>query len=573
MNKLNKPCWYKIPCGNEQTKSPACSSSISVESVLKKTEEILSKPNISYCVVYANNKNIGECLKRIKRYKRKTDQVVIVNNGCNGFAEFSIYQLFDEEEFIYIYNKTNLGCVIARNQAMKAATGNTLFVLDDDQFINADSLHKLQSVESDAVGTEAWSMDNGGWAFRIEDKKGSLAYIGGGGMIVKKKVAEQIGYLDEGYAPAWFEDADFSYKLREAGFSIGYHPNPNIEHIEHQTVYNQNDFNSQEAWKKSHRYFLNKWYRNNKKKFTATKGRKPKINIAIDVEGWAWQNKAMQLKKWLSDDFDISLVFDSSSDCDLYFSFEKNIPRNPDTPYISGITAHVWNKIPGFEKIMRNAKAIHANSMLLFNEIKHMNTNCYYLPNGVDEEQFYFKKRDIKKPFTVGYVGKDHPRKGLRGIIIPACEKAGVELKLQACRYDSDNKIDHKNMADFYHSVDCVMIASDMDGTPNMLLEAASCGRTFIANNIGNVPEFYNCNFKNQLKAKIKSTPNGLLINERKIDKYVDAMNMLRGINCLKQDGRKKCQEMGIMARKEIEKNWTWKIQVENYRKMFWKTI
>jgi len=39
--------------------------------------------------------------------------------------------------------------------------------LDDDQFINSDSLHKLQSIEADIVGTEAWSMDNNGYAKRI----------------------------------------------------------------------------------------------------------------------------------------------------------------------------------------------------------------------------------------------------------------------------------------------------------------------------------------------------------------------------------------------------------------------
>jgi hypothetical protein len=166
---MNKPCWYEIPCGDERTKNPHCSGSISVESVLKKTEEILSKPNISYCVVYANSKNIHECLKRIKRYKRKTDQVVIVNNGCDIFNWTNIRMLFGRsiKDIVYIENDTNIGCVLARNQAMKAATGNTLFVLDDDQFINADSLHKLQSVEADVVGTEAWSMNDSGYAKRI----------------------------------------------------------------------------------------------------------------------------------------------------------------------------------------------------------------------------------------------------------------------------------------------------------------------------------------------------------------------------------------------------------------------
>jgi glycosyltransferase involved in cell wall biosynthesis len=388
-----------------------------------------------------------------------------------------------------------------------------------------------------------------------------LAYVGGGGMIVKKKAAEQVNYLDENYAPAWFEDTDFCYELRKAGYTIGYHPNPNIEHLGHRTVHDQDDFDSQKAWNKSHQYFLKKWHNKPKEKFFATKGRKPRINIMVDVKGWAWWNKAIQLKKWLSDDFDIEIVFGDDHDCDLFFSFERDRPKDYAIKYISGITAHVWNNIPNFKKTMIEATAIHANSILLFNEVKHLNCNCYYIPNGVDEKQFYFKERDITKPFTVGYVGKDHPRKGLRNIIIPACENAGVELKIQACRFDSKNKIDHSNMPDFYHDIDCVMIASNMDGTPNMLLEAASCGRTFIGNIIGNVPEFWNG------ERSSSDDLNGVM--------FTGSVNVQTYTSLLKElkKNRKKCQKMGIMARKEIEKGWTWKIQAENYRKMFWGTI
>ena len=382
-----------------------------------------------------------------------------------------------------------------------------------------------------------------------------IAYVGGGGMVVKKEAAERVDYLDENYAPAWFEDTDFCYKLRKAGYKIDYHPNPNIEHLGHQTVHNQKDFDSQKAWDKSHQYFMNKWYNNPKEKWYGIKGRKPKINIMMDVKGWAWWNKANQKIKWLSDDFDIELVFCWNEDYDLIFSYERKRPNDPDKKYISGITAHVWKNIPNFEKIMREATAIHANSMLLYNEIKHLNPKCYYVPNGVDEEQFYFKERDISKPFTVGYVGKDHPRKGILDIIPEACKRAGVNLKKQVCRWNSCNKIDHSKMPEFYHDIDCVLIASDMDGTPNMLLEAASCGRTFIGNRIGNVPEFYN-----------GENMNGFIVNNKNINEYVEYLRILK-------NDRKKCRDMGYNARKEIERNWTWKIQAENYRKMFWDAL
>jgi ADP-heptose:LPS heptosyltransferase/glycosyltransferase involved in cell wall biosynthesis len=549
---LSKPCWYAIPCGGNMAEgktNPECSKSISVDSVLKKAKLILSKSLVSYCVVYHNDKNIYECLDRIRKTKRKTDQVVVANNNCKTFGKNNVAQMFPDSEFAYIENDKNVGCVIARNQAMKAASGIYVFTLDDDQFVNPDSLHKLQSIEADIVGTEAWSMDSNGYAYKIDDNKGPLAYVGGGGLLIKRKVAELAGWLDEGYAPAWFEDADFCYKAVKAGFTIGYHPNPNIEHLGHGTINGQNDFNSQKAWENNHKRFCEKWF-----KRIVIGGRRPKINIAIDVESWAWHFKAVELSKRLSDDFEFDFVFNGNSECDLYFSFERKTPSDPKTPYITGITAHVWKNIPNFEKICRNSRAIHANSKMLYDEIKHLNSRCHYLPNGVNDEKFGYSERDITKPFIAGYVGKDHKRKGLADIIIPACKLAGVELRAQAARHDSANRLDHSQMPDYYKGVDVILIASDMDGTPNQLLEAASVGRCFIANKIGNVPEFFN-------------GENGLIIKNRTdVNEYATALKCLA-------NNRQLCLKAGKAARMEIEKNWTWKKMAENYRKMFWECL
>jgi len=88
-----------------------------------------------------------------------------------------------------------------------------------------------------------------------------------------------------------------------------------------------------------------------------------------------------------------------------------------------------------------------------------------------------------------------------------------------------------------------------MDGTHNQLLEAAARGRTFIGNKIGNIPEFINKGI------------NGYMV-ERDISQYVKKLEELK-------NDREKCREMGMEARKTIEEGWTWKIQAENYRKMF----
>jgi glycosyltransferase involved in cell wall biosynthesis len=92
-----------------------------------------------------------------------------------------------------------------------------------------------------------------------------------------------------------------------------------------------------------------------------------------------------------------------------------------------------------------------------------------------------------------------------------------------------------------------------MDGTPNQLLEAASTGRTFVANKIGNVPEFVN------------EGVNGFMV-QREVAVYVDKLNWMK-------EHREEVRQMGIEARKTVEEAWTWKIQAENYRQLFRKVL
>jgi glycosyltransferase involved in cell wall biosynthesis len=180
---------------------------------------------------------------------------------------------------------------------------------------------------------------------------------------------------------------------------------------------------------------------------------------------------------------------------------------------------------------------------------QHYGDNVYYLPNGVDEDEFSYWERNIKEPFSACYVGKNTERKGYVQYIVEACRRAEVPLRSQVCRFNSPNVIQHADMPNHYNGADVILIASDMDGTPNQLLEGASRGRTFVGNAIGNVPEF------------VDNNVNGFLV-ERNVNSYVERLNWLKG-------HREECKEMGLAARKTIEEGWTWKIQAENYRKMF----
>ena len=107
-------------------------------------------------------------------------------------------------------------------------------------------------------------------------------------------------------------------------------------------------------------------------------------------------------------------------------------------------------------------------------------------------------------------------------------------------------------MVAIYQQADVFIVSSETDGTPCGALEAAACGRPIISNAIGNMPEF------------IKDGYNGFIV-PREVNAYIEKLKYLK-------ENRDKLIEMGANARKTVEEGWTWKIQSENYRKMF-KTI
>jgi len=553
-----RPCWYEIPCSKvdgvsrlELRENPLCSQAITVEMVMEKVGEVLSAPNLSYIVVYHGQYDITKkCISLLLKQRRWNDEIVVVNNGTARLEEF--YPGVNEiHNLKTLNNEENLGCILARNQGLKNSSGRYVMFVDSDQYVAPQTTHRLFTTEGDLVGVEGWSVDNAGLASNVEDGKGRLAYVGAGCLLVKRSILEELDGFDEAYAPAWFEDPDLCFRARKKGYKIAYQANSGVEHLQHRTVNNQKTFNWKDVWHNSHQVFMKKWKSVLDIRF---------IRMLVDVPGWAWDNKAKQIIQYLKEDFEIEIEYLSDERMgviwgdEVFFTFECNTHMFSRVvrgrPYITGVTAHTYKNMKGHRELMEGAIAIHANSKLLYDEVKRYNANCFYVPNGVDEGLFRYNHRDIDEEFTVGYVGKPMERKGLSKYIIPACKKAGVNFVMQACKYKDTSKVEHHLMPKFYDGVDCIIIASDMDGTPNQLLEAAAVGRTFIGNKIGNVPEF------------VDEGVNGFMLDGRRIDDYVDRLLWLK-------ENRQRCRDMGVAARRTVETGWTWKIQSEKYREMF----
>lgn len=285
---------------------------------------------------------------------------------------------------------------------------------------------------------------------------------------------------------------------------------------------------------------------------------RPAVLLVADVKTWAWAKKAAQVMKHLSPHFRMNVWYqklDPPPDFgpyDVVHSFEfPQIDHLKDAPrekVVTGITAHVW-KTWGEERVRAwadRAVAVHANSVLLVEEMAHvLDQRVYYTPNGVCP-QTYRRILEREGPPVVGHVGKPHPRKG-SDILREACDAANVQLR--ALQRKSGNALSEQEMVDWYQDVDVLLFASDMDGTPNPALEGAACECVIVSTPIGNMPEF------------IEDGMNGFLVGR-------EPGGFARVLRLFKQSPEL-ARAMGREARRTVLAGWTWKRQVAYYRRLW----
>ena len=228
---------------------------------------------------------------------------------------------------------------------------------------------------------------------------------------------------------------------------------------------------------------------------------RPRILVLADVPTWAWGRKATAYQRHLSDRFHVEVAFHANvpafSDFDLVHLFEVS-QVGTLTAYgplgqrafkaVAGLTANVWRTwgAPQMQQWAGTVDALHGNSLLITADLKQFHPRVYYTPNGVDP-QIYRQAVPREGPVVFGHVGKPNPRKG-GVLIVEAARAAGVELRL--IQRTSKLALTEPEMVAWYQGIDVMVTASNMDGTPNPMLEGAACACALLSTPIGNMPEF-----------------------------------------------------------------------------------
>ena len=302
---------------------------------------------------------------------------------------------------------------------------------------------------------------------------------------------------------------------------------------------------------------------------------KPRVCVLADVPNWAWGRKAREYRALLSGEYDITVAYhDGIPDLrafDLVHLFEvsqlRALPEDwhGEAAIVAGLTANVW-RTWGVERMRawgRRCDVLHGNSLAIVHDLDRLHLHdrhAAYTPNGVDAD-FWQRTPDMpKRPSTITacHIGKPNPRKGA-DLIVEACRR--VDMPLLTCQRSSKIALTPPEIRDLYAASHIQITASDMDGTPNPMLEAAAMSNALLSTSIGNMPQFIRDGHEGFLYDRklahkpLDSTPWIVEQTPPQREAFIEALcERLRWFQQHPGDAI----AMGHMARRTVEDEWTW---------------
>jgi GT2 family glycosyltransferase len=199
-----------------------------------------------------NWKVTNECLASLQDLKYDDFGVILVDNGSTDGSVACIRSRFQEVEVLEL--EQNFGFAKGNNAGIRAALkrgAEYVWLLNNDTTVDPNALRAMvEKAESDphigAVGSAVYYMSEperlqawGGGAvnlwlgttrhFLAPVRDELIQFLTGASLLVRRSVLESIGFLDEGYFLYW-EDADFCFRIRRAGWRLAVAGNSRVWH-------------------------------------------------------------------------------------------------------------------------------------------------------------------------------------------------------------------------------------------------------------------------------------------------------------------------------------------------------
>ena len=207
--------------------------------------------------------------------------IVVDDNSTDETQEYLSYS----SNIQLIVNEQNLGFIRSCNRGAATAKGEFLCFLNNDTQVLPEWLENLVAVitqdhEVGAVGSKLiyangrlqeaggiiWQ-DASGWNYgRLEHPDQpeynyvrQVDYCSGASLLVRAKIFNKLGGFSEEFLPAYYEDTDLCFAIRQLGYKVLYQPKSQLIHYEGITSGTSLE-SGIKSYQKANRYkFLLKW--------------------------------------------------------------------------------------------------------------------------------------------------------------------------------------------------------------------------------------------------------------------------------------------------------------------------
>jgi GT2 family glycosyltransferase len=222
---------------------------------------------------------IETCLASLLPQLQPGDEIIVADNGSSDGTPELVERDFSQAQVLRL--ERNWGYGGGANRGLTRAQADAVLILNHDITFNADCLamlrrrlelngpavigckllypdgHTVQHAggiirmprgEPDHYGYH--QIDDGSWDQMMEPD-----YVTGALFVIDRSVLNAIGKFDEEFFPLYYEEVDYCYRAREAGFPVIYEPAAVAIHHESQT-YGQRSATYHQAMSRGRLRFL-----------------------------------------------------------------------------------------------------------------------------------------------------------------------------------------------------------------------------------------------------------------------------------------------------------------------------
>lgn len=229
----------------------------SIEEYTKLQFPVVEEPVVSIVIpVYNQFVYTYNCLRSILNHTKDVAyEVIVADDGSNDYVS-EIEKILSN--VTVIHNENNLKFLLNCNNAVTYAKGKYILLLNNDTQVQpewlqvmidlAEADETIGVVGSKLVYPEGYLQEAGGilwkdgsaWNYgHLKDPDDpeynyvkEVDYVSGASIMIRKELWTKLGGFDERFAPAYYEDTDLAFSVRQQGYKVVYQPKSIVVHFE-----------------------------------------------------------------------------------------------------------------------------------------------------------------------------------------------------------------------------------------------------------------------------------------------------------------------------------------------------